>query len=139
MKTHLVCYASDRFLASQQRLIDSALRHGIDQVNAWNRTKLEQTTFYPAHKSILDLPRGGGYWLWKPFIIEELLKEIPAGDVIVYLDAGIEVIGDLSPLIALCRDKGGILLFAGHYDDVRAPGPNVCRKWTKRDCFIAMD
>jgi uncharacterized protein YndB with AHSA1/START domain len=137
MKTWLVSYADDSFTLSQERLMASALRYGIDEFRPWNRSSLEQTAFYKQHKSTLDQPRGGGYWLWKPFIIKETLKEMNIGDVAIYSDAGIEIIGDLSPLLDLCLQKD-ILLFAGHYDDVGAPGPNVCGKWTKRDCFLLM-
>lgn len=138
MKTHLVSYATARFLRSQKKLGRSALRHGIDVVRAWDRSALEETVFYQEYKAVLDLPRGGGYWLWKPFIIEDILRDVSPGDIVVYSDAGIDIIGDLSPLFTLCLEKGGILLFGGHYDDVGAPGPNLCAKWTKRDCFVLM-
>jgi hypothetical protein len=91
------------------------------------------------HKRVLDLRRGSGYWLWKPFIIKETLKEMSPGDVLIYSDSGIEIVADVSPLISLCLQRGHILLFDGHYDDVGAPGPNVCGRWTKRDCFVFMD
>jgi hypothetical protein len=32
------------------------------------------TEFYQEHKQILDRNKGGGYWLWKPFIILEALR-----------------------------------------------------------------
>jgi uncharacterized protein YndB with AHSA1/START domain len=60
-------------------------------------------------------------------------------DLLIYSDAGIEIIRDLSPLIEHCRARAEIMLFAGHYDDVGAPGPNLCGKWTKRDAFVVMD
>jgi len=137
MKSLIVSYADDLFLFSQKRLIESALHHGIDESHSWDRAALEQTTFYKLHKSTLDSPRGGGYWLWKPFIIKEELEDLKIGDILVYSDAGIEIIGALSPLLKLCLQKG-ILPFAGHYDDFGAPGPNICSKWTKRDCFVFM-
>jgi uncharacterized protein YndB with AHSA1/START domain len=118
--------------------MESAYRHGIDEVDFWGRDKIEQTTLYRAHQSILDLPRGGGYWLWKPFIIKEALNEINNGDIIIYSDAGIEIIDDVSPLLKLCLKKE-FLLFDGHYDDRGAPGPNICGRWTKRDCFVFME
>jgi hypothetical protein len=31
---------------------------------------------------------GFGYWYWKPVIIEESLKQLPEGAILVYLDAG---------------------------------------------------
>lgn len=139
MRTWIVSYANASFQASQKRLLESALKYGIDEPRPWDNKSLEQTPFYKMFQTILDKPRGSGYWLWKPFIIKETLKEMDDGDVVIYSDAGIEIVGDLSPLIELCRHKNGILLFAGHYDDVGAPGPNICSKWTKRDCFIFMD
>jgi uncharacterized protein YndB with AHSA1/START domain len=138
MKIWIVSYADALFLASQGRLVESARRYRINEIRSWNRDSLERTSFYSLHKAILDLKRGAGYWLWKPFIIEETLKEMEDGDVVIYSDAGIEIVGELSPLIDLCLQKSGILLFAGHYDDLGAPGPNLCYKWTKRDCFVLM-
>lgn len=118
--------------------MESAIRYAINELRPWGRDALERTVLYKLYHSTLDLPRGGGYWLWKPFIIKEALKEVNIGDIVIYADAGIEIIGDLSPLLNLALQKG-ILLFAGHYDDIGSPGPNICSKWTKRDCFVFMD
>lgn len=43
--------------------------------------------FVERHKAILTCPRGGGYWLWKPYIINEMLKRMNPGDVVFYLDS----------------------------------------------------
>lgn len=127
---YLVSFGTDRFLASQKWLTNSALRNGIDKVVAWDRVLLEQTSFYERNKSILDQRRGAGFWLWKPFIIEDALTTLSPRDVLVYLDAGIEVIADLSPLLRLCTEKNGLLLFSG---------AGLCGEWTKRDCFVGMN
>jgi hypothetical protein len=42
-------------------------------------------------KFILEAKKGFGYWLWKPLIIEQKLREIPNGDLLIYLDAGCEL------------------------------------------------
>ena len=39
------------------------------------------------NKSILNCSIGGGYWLWKPYIINETLKKINDNDIIFYLDS----------------------------------------------------
>ena len=52
-----------------------------------------------------------GYWLWKPYIVYEVLKTLSEGDVVIYCDAGIEIIEKLKPLIDLCNETD-ILLFA---------------------------
>lgn len=139
MKTWLVSYADGVFRESQRRLVASAGGCGIDECRTWDRETLVDTTFYRLHRTVLDARRGAGYWLWKPFIIEETLKEAADDDLVVYADAGLEITGELSPLFEICRARAPLLLFAGHYDDVGAPGPNLCAKWTKRDCFVALD
>jgi hypothetical protein len=138
MRTHLVCFATRAFERSQQRLAASALRAGVEQVHCWNRERLEATRFYHTNRCLLDHPRGAGYWVWKPFIIRETMDLADPGDLIIYADSGIEIVGDLAPLSRLCLQKGGILLFDGPYDDVGRPGPNICRKWVRRDCFVNM-
>ncbi len=35
--------------------------------------------------------RGGGYWLWKPFVVRKTLLESKDGDIVVYLDAGCSI------------------------------------------------
>lgn len=139
LRTSLVCYGTANFHHSVRRLARSAYSHGIDQVRCWDRYDLEQTQFYRLHRDILDLPRGGGYWLWKPFIIYEALKAAQPGDILFYADAGVEVTGDLTALVRLCYQKGGVLLFDGPYDEPDGKQPHIGRRWTKRDCFVYMD
>jgi uncharacterized protein YndB with AHSA1/START domain len=138
MRTWIVSYADAGFLTAQRLLMESAARFGLDERRAWSREAIRQTWLYRLHREVLDSPKGSGYWLWKPFIISETLKEMQPGDLLIYADAGIEITADLSPLFRIV-DQIDLLVFAGHYDDVGAPGPNVCSKWTKRDCFVALD
>lgn len=37
---------------------------------------------------LMQYSYGGGYWAWKPFIINETLKKIDDGDIVCYVDAG---------------------------------------------------
>lgn len=46
------------------------------------------------HKSFILDPknrRGLGFWLWKPLLVNGVLKEMPPGDILVYCDAGCEL------------------------------------------------
>jgi hypothetical protein len=36
-------------------------------------------------------PRGYGYWVWKPWVILRVMKQVKLGDVVFYLDAGCTV------------------------------------------------
>jgi hypothetical protein len=38
--------------------------------------------------NILKLSRGGGYWIWKPIIIKEIIDKMDDNDVLIYVDAG---------------------------------------------------
>lgn len=133
MKSILVNYATQEFFGSQELLNLSAIRYGIDYTVSWSPSSLyaRYPGFYHEYKEILAATRGAGYWLWKPFIILEAMTKADEGDIIVYFDAGLEVIGDLKPLVTICTNrKDGILLFA--------TSGQINKVWTKRDCFVFM-
>lgn len=127
----------------QDDLIQSARQYGdVNQSIAWNRQKLQQTDFFQQNKTILDLSRGSGYWLWKPYILLDALTRAQTGDVIVYHDTGrpdrnphqrYRFRRSIQPAIEFCRENGGFLpgVYVPHY------GSNG--QWTKRDCFVLMD
>jgi hypothetical protein len=139
-KTILVSYAGaadpafDRALvAAQAAQAASAHDAGIDEVVAWNRSRLAATPFYAENRAILDGARGGGYWLWKPYIILDALRRCGPDDVVIYWDVGRTkpntFARPIAPLVRWCREHGGLL-----------PGvPIVSQgRWTKRDCFHFM-
>jgi hypothetical protein len=134
-RVHLVSFATPDFQPSFAELAASARRFGVDEVHEWGPERLRRTDFYRAHHAVLDRPRGAGYWLWKPYILKCLLDQARDGEVVLYADAAITVLRPLAPLAELCRERGGILVFRGHYDGL-AGRPNVCRVWTKRDAFV---
>ncbi len=134
MTSYLTSFATAKYRTSLAVLIGTAVRHGIDEVRPWRPEDLRSLDFFRAHQAVLEQPRGAGYWLWKPFIIREVLREARNGDPVVYADAGVAITDSLGKLFALCREKE-MLLFVGHYDGVCGQ-PNVCRAWTKRDCFV---
>lgn len=129
--------------ARQRHLHRSALRHGIDRVEAWTRRRLQRTSFYRDHRALLDHKRGAGYWAWKPFIILSALQEASEGSEVVYWDVGRGQPGakrvghalerSIEPVIRWCHEQGGGIL-----PGVPIPehGPNRC--WTKRDAFHFM-
>jgi hypothetical protein len=50
-------------------------------------------SFWSTHERVLNVRnRGFGYWIWKPFIIRELLRRRSSSlDAVIYLDAGFEL------------------------------------------------
>jgi hypothetical protein len=75
--------------------------------------------------------KGIGYWLWKPFIILESMKDLNEGDIVIYSDCGIEITDRLDTLMSICSDKQPVLLFGN--------GNFTNSMWTKRDCFVLME
>jgi hypothetical protein len=131
MTTILTNLSNGLYADSRHRLNASARKFGIDATSSYDFGDLQATGFYRENRAILDQPVGMGYWLWKPYIIQEALIAASAGDIVIYADSGIEIIDSPAPLISLCTEENPILLFGN------GNSPNAM--WTKRDCFILMD
>lgn len=127
----MINYATSGFYKSQEKLNRSARKFGVDQVKSFREKDLQGTAFYEKNKKILRQPRGGGYWIWKPYFILEVMSKSKENDMVMYCDSGIEVVRPLNPLIDICKkQKSGIMLFRTH--------SLLNKAWTKRDCFVLM-
>jgi hypothetical protein len=127
MRVFLACYADGRrvHLWNQKALVRSARGNGIDVVRAYHRHDLPED-FRRAHRHILDQARGAGYWLWKPWVIQDCLRRADPGDLVVYLDAGILIRQPLHGLIEqACRSQ--LVLFKNSTRNA---------DYVKRDCFV---
>jgi hypothetical protein len=123
MQTTLICYADDQMTISQQLCIKSATEVGkIDRTITFGPKDIDRE-FYQRHKKILEAPqRGGGkgFWLWKPYIVDQAIRALPDGDILIYCDSGVEWIAPFSHLekrIAVEKYEGenDIFLFSnGH-------------------------
>ena len=80
----------------QKISIDSALKMGADVAIPFLPYDLDKR-FVERNKNILNKKRGAGYWLWKPYVIlKALLENADWGDLIIYIDAGVQIIRPLS-------------------------------------------
>lgn len=86
--------------------------------------------FIDAHKNIFAYKRGAGLWLWKPYLIFKALEGINDGDLLMYLDAGTTVIGDLHYLVRHIDEHGLDIFLMGQ--------PLLSRQFTKRECYVKM-
>lgn len=119
------------------------MRYGrLDESDPWHLDRIKSSAFYADNQAVLALPRGGGYWLWKPYIILESLKSMAPGDFVVYHDVGkpdqekhkkLRFFRDIGPGLEFTANNGG--MFPGVY--LPKHGPN--KVWTRRDCFLLMD
>jgi len=87
-------------------------------------------SFRAEHSERLALPRGGGYWLWKPFLVHHVLQNLmQEGDVLLYLDAGCQLLGSSpAPWVQLARAHGSLFFRLTHAQQA----------WTKGDVFEAL-
>lgn len=98
--------------------------------DAW----LLQTDFHRINRWIFEAQSnqnhhiGFGWCCWKPYIIFEELKRLNHGDIVLYVDADTHPIADLTPLFDIAA-RDGMCLFCELADN---------KRFTKRDCFIAM-
>lgn len=138
MKLYLLNYADDRFghkggrfLANQAKLNESARRQGLENIVSWTWPKLESTSFYQENQDYLNKSRFDNGAVWKPFIVQQLLKEIQTGDIIFYYDCGAYTINrPIHVLANLCIRNGGTLFHEWGEKN---------SKYTKRDAFVYMN
>jgi hypothetical protein len=131
MNVVLVNLSNQGFAESRGRLNASARKNGIQQILSYDFEDIKSSAFYHRNKAILDEPRGSGLWLWKPYIVQEALRQATEGDIVIYCDAGIEIIADLAPVISICSTEQPVMLF-GNCNFLNS-------HWTKRDAFVLMN
>jgi hypothetical protein len=85
---HFISYGNKNFNNSKKRIFGQAIQSGwFNSVTIYN-PKILDKDFVKKFKDILNCNRGGGFWLWKPYIILKKLNEINENDILIYLDAG---------------------------------------------------
>lgn len=85
---HFITYGNHRFRESKSRLLKEAKDFGSFKTITGYGPEFMSREFMEKFKDILSLPRGGGYWIWRPILLLQKLNEINDGEYLVYLDAG---------------------------------------------------
>lgn len=68
-------------------LLNSVKTYGKEfEIVIFNKSDIDPE-FFEKHKHILLLEKGGGYWLWKPYIILNQLLTLKDNDILFYLDS----------------------------------------------------
>lgn len=129
-KVWLVSYAggNDVHFSNQFTLMQSALNKCVNNMKAYNPASLD-SAFIEKNRGILSLSRGNGYWLWKPYIILDTLKQIPEGDIVLYVDSGVKIINQLDSLLTNLRN----------FDILAFENTHTNRKYVKRDLLKIMN
>lgn len=93
------------------KLLESVSKYGKDfSIIKYDKKEIDKD-FVKNNKKILDCKRGGGYWLWKAYIIYEQLKKINEGDIVFYLDSKYYFVEDFTDLYSKYMEENDILVW----------------------------
>ena len=125
---HVITFTNNAMTISAEKLVKSASEKiGNCSTKIYYPEDFGQE-FYDNNKDVLNSERGGGYWLWKPYIILKTLQYIPANDILIYCDAGLLFEQNISGLLKQMNQD--IYLFGNKYKH---------GNWCKRDCLELMN
>jgi hypothetical protein len=124
-----VNYADNKFKRAQHLNSKTAMQYGADKVIEYGPEDIDKE-FYEKNKEILANPRGGGYYLWKPYIYRKAFNEIKEGDYLIYTDSGSVYVNQIKHLIDCMETQNvNIMVFSLQNEMLE-------RKYTKRDALI---
>ena len=87
-KIHFITYGDDNFKKSKARILKEAEEFGeFSTITGYGPEHLDDN-FKEKYKDILKEKRGGGYWIWRPYILNKKFQEIDENDIMIFLDAG---------------------------------------------------
>ena len=85
MEKILIFYGTEEFQGSLKRLKKEA-----EILNIFDKIIIYTPDDLPIHikaNPLMNYKKGGGYWIWKPYIIWKTLQDYP-NSIVIYIDAG---------------------------------------------------
>lgn len=124
-------YSTSNYEKTRKYNAKMAYKKGkVDKVFEFDESHLSEE-FKQKNQRILSCKRGAGYWIWKPYIINRVLKELAYDDYLFYCDSGAFVFRDIHSLLPLMET---------HETDMLVFEIDLIEKnWTKRDVFVELD
>ena len=88
-KIHFITYGDSlKYFLSKKHIKNLASQSGIfETIKGYSKKDLDPT-FLKKYKNIINQERGGGFYLWKIWIILNRLNSIENNDILYYSDAG---------------------------------------------------
>jgi len=89
-KKIFVTYGDKKFRRASKLIVKEAKKLNIfDEIYCFSEKDLPP---YIVASPLFAFEKGGGYWLWKPYIINYVLtKKLNEGDILVYVDSGCQL------------------------------------------------
>lgn len=94
VRIHLITYGND--LYKKQRVFFRKLAENarfFDKITVFTPRNLDKK-FRNKFQSVLQLSKGAGYWIWKPYLLKRMIGQIPHNDILIYCDAGCLINGE---------------------------------------------
>ncbi len=87
-KIYCISYASNFFTGRIKGFVNEIKTFNLfDDFKVYTPEDLS-FNFLNKFDQVMKLPRGGGYWIWKPYIIKQYMESMNEGDVLFYTDIG---------------------------------------------------
>lgn len=128
----LINYANLIYKEAQLKNCISAFESGGFDAVIKYRVEHIDSEFYNKNKHILNLERGAGCWLWKPYFIKKtMIERMNEDDILFYCDAGHKFYNSIDHLIPLMENTKEKML--------ATKTGQIQKKYTKRDAFYYMN
>lgn len=139
MKKIFLTYGDNNFKKSRKRIINEAKQLDLftdcimETEDIFNDTEFKKQFKNEKFIQVANSNRGGGYWIWKPYILYKHLSNLNEGDILVYSDAGCQITNDINTLNSF-NDIFHIINTTNTYMLLnRLPNEFIEKNWTKGD------
>jgi hypothetical protein len=93
MNIHLISYGDANYTLQKEFLRETAIASAyFDDIRIFSPADLDADFVQQVYRFVKG-SRGGGYWVWKPYIIKLALEALQEGDILIYVDAGCMING----------------------------------------------
>lgn len=111
----MVLYVDGTAKPALDKLVQSVRLHSPAIHITYVHKREMDPAFVAAHARILQTPRGGGLWMWKPYCILRALDSINPGCVLVYLDSKYVFVAPVERLFE--NERGDLLVWKNKPDE----------------------
>jgi hypothetical protein len=129
---YVLLYQDGTHQTHLDRLIKSIQKHSPEiKIILFDKKNIDPV-FIQTHKQVFDSARGGGYWIWKPYILYETLKILDPGETLLYIDSKYEI---LEPITDWLSTKPDLCVWKNKPNS----GQYFMKNWCKMDVIDRFD
>lgn len=134
-----ISYGNEKYAQSRERIRKEAEQMGCfnGQIKVYTPEDLSEDFKTAAVRDVLNDSRGGGYWIWKPYVIMDMLSKINDNDILLYADAGCKLdptgVPRLKEYMEMIAPKSNKAVLAMRL--VNDAGVFLTKKWTSMQIF----